>query len=87
MFAGRDDSTEKSEDSPQPVPWPSGRTGCALTVLRIDHWQVTPDIITVAKGISGGYSPLDAAILRQINILLDALLNIHLCINQVAPQG
>ena len=34
-------------------------------ICHIDHWQVTPDIITTAKGISGGYSPLAAAILRQ----------------------
>ena len=34
-------------------------------IYRIDHWQVTPDIITTAKGISGGYSPLAAAILRE----------------------
>jgi len=39
-----------------------GRTGRRF---GIDHWEVTPDIITVAKGISGGYSPLAATILRE----------------------
>jgi len=39
-----------------------GRTGKRF---GIDHWAVSPDIITVAKGISGGYSPLAAAILSE----------------------
>ena len=39
-----------------------GRTGHRF---GIDHWDVTPDIITVAKGISGGYAPLAATILRD----------------------
>ena len=39
-----------------------GRTG---KKWGIDHWQVTPDIITAAKGITGGYSPLGATILRD----------------------
>jgi len=32
-----------------------GRTG---ENFAIDHWDVTPDIITSAKGMSGGYSPI-----------------------------
>lgn len=32
-----------------------GRTG---TNFAIEHWNVTPDIITGAKGMSGGYSPI-----------------------------
>ena len=39
-----------------------GRTG---EKWGIDHWQVTPDIVTTAKGLSSGYSPLAATILRQ----------------------
>jgi len=34
-----------------------GRTG---KPFGIDHWSVTPDIVSCAKGISGGYSPLGA---------------------------
>ncbi len=36
-----------------------GRTG---KLWGIDHWEVTPDIVTTAKGISGGYSPFSAII-------------------------
>jgi adenosylmethionine-8-amino-7-oxononanoate aminotransferase len=39
-----------------------GRTG---KMWGIDHWEVTPDILTTAKGISGGYSPLSAIIARE----------------------
>lgn len=39
-----------------------GRTG---TNFGIDHWGVVPDLITCAKGISGGYSPLGAVIARS----------------------
>ncbi len=39
-----------------------GRTGANFGV---DHWHVTPDIIATAKGISGGYAPLAAVILRD----------------------
>jgi adenosylmethionine-8-amino-7-oxononanoate aminotransferase len=39
-----------------------GRTGYNW---GIDHWGVTPDIITTAKGISGGYVPLAATILSE----------------------
>ena len=36
-----------------------GRTGANF---GIDHWGVVPDIITTAKGLSGGYVPLGAMI-------------------------
>lgn len=39
-----------------------GRTG---EKWGIDHWQVTPDIITTAKGLSGGYSPLAAVMVAE----------------------
>jgi len=39
-----------------------GRTGANFCV---DHWHVTPDIIATAKGISGGYTPLAAVLLRD----------------------
>ena len=39
-----------------------GRTGAKFGV---DHWNVIPDIIATAKGISGGYTPLAAVILRD----------------------
>ncbi len=39
-----------------------GRTG---TNFGIDHWGVVPDLITCAKGISGGYSPLGAVIAKS----------------------
>jgi taurine--2-oxoglutarate transaminase len=39
-----------------------GRTG---TWLAADHWDVVPDIVTVAKGINSGYVPLGAMIVRR----------------------
>ena len=39
-----------------------GRTG---EKWGIDHWQVIPDMITTAKGLSSGYFPLSALILRE----------------------
>jgi adenosylmethionine-8-amino-7-oxononanoate aminotransferase len=39
-----------------------GRTGHKW---GIEHWQVTPDMMTASKGISGGYSPLGALILSE----------------------
>jgi adenosylmethionine-8-amino-7-oxononanoate aminotransferase len=39
-----------------------GRTGANFGV---DHWKVVPDIIATAKGISGGYTPLAAVVLRD----------------------
>ena len=39
-----------------------GRTGQAF---GMDHWGEQPDLITCAKGIAGGYSPLGAVIARS----------------------
>lgn len=39
-----------------------GRTG---ENFGIDHWRVSPDIITVAKGLAAGYAPLSAAIVSE----------------------
>lgn len=39
-----------------------GRTGRALA---IDHWRVTPDLITVAKALTGGYAPLGAVLVHE----------------------
>ncbi len=38
-----------------------GRTG---RNFGIEHWGVTPDLITCAKGIAGGYAPLGAVLAR-----------------------
>ncbi|MBI3913557.1 MAG: aspartate aminotransferase family protein, partial [Chloroflexi bacterium] len=47
-----------------------GRTGKRFA---IDHWSVTPDIITFAKGASGGYCPLGGMIVSQkvIDVLME----------------
>ena len=39
-----------------------GRTG---KMFACEHWGVTPDIMTVAKGITSGYIPMGAAIVRK----------------------
>ncbi|MBE3066231.1 MAG: aminotransferase class III-fold pyridoxal phosphate-dependent enzyme [Chloroflexi bacterium] len=39
-----------------------GRTG---KWFAVDHWNVTPDIITTAKGITSGYVPLGAVIVSE----------------------
>lgn len=39
-----------------------GRTG---KWFAVDHWNLVPDILTVAKGITGGYVPLGATIARK----------------------
>jgi taurine--2-oxoglutarate transaminase len=39
-----------------------GRTG---TWFAVDNWNVVPDIITTAKGLTSGYVPLGAVIVRQ----------------------
>lgn len=39
-----------------------GRTG---KVLASEHWGVEPDIVTLGKGMSGGYSPIAAAIVTE----------------------
>jgi len=38
-----------------------GRTG---RNFGIEHWDTTPDLITCAKGIAGGYAPLGAVLAR-----------------------
>ena len=40
-----------------------GRTG---KMFACEHWNVTPDIMTVAKGITSGYIPMGGAITRKI---------------------
>ena len=39
-----------------------GRTG---KMFAVEHWDVTPDIMTVAKGVISSYLPLAAAIVKQ----------------------
>jgi adenosylmethionine-8-amino-7-oxononanoate aminotransferase len=39
-----------------------GRTG---KNFGIDHWQVVPDMIVAAKGLSSGYTPIAAVIVRE----------------------
>ncbi len=39
-----------------------GRTG---QKWGINHWDVSPDILTTSKGISGGYAPLGVAMLSE----------------------
>jgi taurine--2-oxoglutarate transaminase len=39
-----------------------GRTG---RWFAVDHWGVSPDIMTMAKGITSGYAPLGAVAMRQ----------------------
>jgi adenosylmethionine-8-amino-7-oxononanoate aminotransferase len=39
-----------------------GRTG---TFYGYSHWDVTPDIVAVSKGLSGGYGPIGAIIARH----------------------
>jgi adenosylmethionine-8-amino-7-oxononanoate aminotransferase len=39
-----------------------GRTG---KNFAIDHWNVVPDIVVTAKGLSCGYAPLGATIVRE----------------------
>jgi len=39
-----------------------GRTGRRF---GIDHWDVAPDIITVAKGLAAGYAPLSAVLVSE----------------------
>jgi taurine---2-oxoglutarate transaminase len=39
-----------------------GRTG---KWFAVDHWDVVPDIITMAKGINSGYIPLGAMAIRE----------------------
>ena len=39
-----------------------GRTG---KWFAVDHWDVVPDIMTMAKGITSGYLPLGATVVRK----------------------
>jgi adenosylmethionine-8-amino-7-oxononanoate aminotransferase len=39
-----------------------GRSG---RMWGIEHWEVTPDIVATAKGLTGGYTPLSAVIARD----------------------
>ncbi len=39
-----------------------GRTG---TMFAIEQWGIVPDIMTIAKGLSSGYAPIAAAIVRD----------------------
>jgi taurine--2-oxoglutarate transaminase len=39
-----------------------GRTG---TAFGFQHWDVTPDIITCAKGLASGYQPIGAVIVHE----------------------
>ena len=39
-----------------------GRTG---KMFACEHWGITPDIMTVAKGLTSGYIPMGAAIARK----------------------
>jgi len=39
-----------------------GRTG---RNFGIDHWEVTPDIMTLGKGLSSGYAPISATVLQE----------------------
>lgn len=39
-----------------------GRTG---RMWGIDHWEVTPDIVATAKGMTAGYTPLSAILARD----------------------
>ncbi|HEU0021380.1 MAG TPA: aspartate aminotransferase family protein [Dehalococcoidia bacterium] len=39
-----------------------GRTG---KMFACEHWNITPDIMTVAKGITSGYIPMGGAIVRK----------------------
>ena len=39
-----------------------GRTG---EWYCVDHWGVVPDIMTLAKGLTGAYIPFSATIVRK----------------------
>lgn len=39
-----------------------GRTG---KWFAVDHWEIKPDILTMAKGLTSGYAPLGAVAMRE----------------------
>ena len=39
-----------------------GRTG---RVFAMDHWNVTPDLLAMGKGVAGGYAPLGGVAVRE----------------------
>ncbi len=39
-----------------------GRTG---TMLAMEHWGVTPDLVTLAKGLAAGYAPIGAVVVHR----------------------
>lgn len=39
-----------------------GRTG---TMLAIEHWDVVPDMVTLAKGLAAGYAPIGAVVVHR----------------------
>ena len=39
-----------------------GRTG---KMFAVEHWEIVPDILTIAKGATSGYAPLGAAIVKK----------------------
>ena len=38
-----------------------GRTG---RLFALEHWSLEPDVLTVAKSLSGGYVPVGATLFR-----------------------
>jgi adenosylmethionine-8-amino-7-oxononanoate aminotransferase len=52
-----------------------GRTG---RWFGVDHFDVVPDIILVAKGLTSGYAPMAAAIVRRdVSERIPVFLNVH----------
>ncbi len=47
-----------------------GRTG---TFYGFEHWNITPDIVAVSKGLSGGYTPIGACIAK--NEIVEPVIN------------
>ena len=42
-----------------------GRVGRCGEWFAVDHWGVTPDLITFAKGVNSGYVPLGGVIIKR----------------------